>query len=137
MAEGVDFSPLTRGERTVLVGGGLLFVNALVPWWFRARDAGGRLHSYNAGLRGWTTAAALLGFAAAIAVVVRAWRYPQRGPADGLAYVGIGAAALAVLAIEISRGRAVWIGVWVGAAAAALIVYGGIRRRSERRAGWI
>lgn len=133
--DGVDFSALSRGERLVLAAGGLLFASGFVPWWFRVQTPSGVFrHTADTGI---SIAAVALGAAAAAGVVIRAWRFPQRGPADGIAYAVLGVAAAALLAAEIVRDSRAWIGVWVGLGLAAVLTYAGILRRAERRAGWI
>lgn len=134
--DGIDFSALSRGERSVLLTGGLLFLSGFVPWWFRVPVRTGPV-GHDAGLTGLTTAAVTLGALAAVGVLIRAWRFPQRGPADGLAYAATGAVAAALLTAEIARDTPVSAGVYVGLVLSIGIVAAGIKRRAERKAGWI
>lgn len=116
--------------------GALLFANAFVPWWFRLETTR-RTYWHGAGLTRLGVAAALIGFVVAIAVIVRAARYPDRGPADGSAYVALGLGALAAVGVDLATTSGAWAGAWVGAALGALIALGGLIRRRERRRGWL
>lgn len=136
MGRGVDLSSLSKGERGVLVSSALLFANAFIPWWFRIRTPV-RTYWHNAGLTGWSAAAALVAFVTAGAVLVRAARFPGRGPADGLAYAVAGAFSVGALVLDAVRVGKAWIGLYVGIALGAALVLAGLVRRAERRAGWI
>lgn len=134
--DGIDFSALSRGERYVMLSGGLLFLSGFLPWWFRVRTPATTFW-HGASLTGLSLSAVLLGAVAAIAVLVRAWRFPQRGPADGLAYAGMGALSATLLVVEIVRDTPTSTGVYVGLTFALTLVAAGIKRRAERKAGWI
>lgn len=136
VARGLDLSSLTRAERRVLASGGLLFLNGIVPWWYRTSTPSGS-SSYNAGLTGWGTAAVLAGALAAVAVLARASVWPGPAPRwDGTLYTTLGAFALLALLVQLSRGRANWIGIYVALILAIALTRAGLRRRSERRSGW-
>lgn len=136
MARGVDLSALSRGERLVLAASGLLLLNAFIPWWFRVPTPG-RTYWHNAGLTGWSALAVLVAFVTACAVLMRAARFPARGPADGLAYSGAGLVVVGALTADAARVGAAWIGLYLSLALGAGIVWAGMVRRAERRAGWI
>ena len=137
MARGLDFTSLTRAERSVLASGGLLFADGLIPWWYRAVTPQGTF-SYNAGLTGLGAIAVLAGAVAAVAVLARAAIWPEPAPRrDGTAYAGLGLIALIVLVVQLARTRAEWIGIWVAIVFAIALVAAGLRRRVERRAGWV
>lgn len=132
----MDFSALSPAERWIAWSAGLLFLDGFVPWWYRIRTPGGT-YVHNAGLTGFSVAAVLLGFAALGAVLIRAARFPERGPAEGVAYAGAGVGAAALLLTEAALTEGEWIGLWVALGLATLLAIGGVRRRAERRAGWI
>jgi hypothetical protein len=136
VSRGLDLSGLSPAERVVAAGGALLFVDGFVPWWYRVRTPN---HTYlhNAGLTGWGLAAVLMGFAATAAVLVHSTNRARTRRRDHALYVALGAVAVVALAIQGHNSHVLWIGFWVAGAAGMLIVAGGLRRRRERRGGWI
>jgi hypothetical protein len=128
-------SAATKAEHVVLALGVMLFLNALVPWWYRVRT----LHHtflHNGGLTGWGIVAALSGFAAAGVVVARHVRVPAAFADSGI-HVAFGGIAAVSLAVHGSHATGLWIGFWVEGALAALLVTAGLMRVRERRRGWV
>lgn len=135
MDRGIDLSTLTARERGVFTLGLLVFVNTLIPWWYRIRTPGGT-YFHNGGLRGWGIVAAFAGFAAALVVVARHVRTPAAFD-DRIAYPALGAVAVGAMAVQGLRAQAIWIGYWFGIALAACLALAGLARLRERRRGWI
>lgn len=135
-ARGVDFSSLTRAERTVLIGSGLLFANGFVPWWFRASVAGGAFTG-NAGLSNPTFIAVLAGAVAAIAVLARAMIWPEPAPRkDSVVYLALGIAAGGATIVSLATRSGVWLGHYASLTLSAIVILGAVRRARERRSGW-
>lgn len=136
MGKPLDLSSLTRAERLVLASGALSLVNGIVPWWFRIHTMR-RVYFHNAGLSSLSVVAVVAGALAGIAVLARAAIWPEPAPArDGAVYAGLGVIALVALVGEFARARSAWLGLYVGIAIAGALIFAGLRRRAERRAGW-
>lgn len=121
----------------MLTSGAALFANGFIPWWYRVVTPE-RTYSYNAGLTGWGTVAVASGAVAALAVLLRAALWPEPAhPRDAVLYAALGALALVALGVQLLRTDADWIGVYVAITLAIALIVGGIRRRAERRAGWM
>lgn len=136
MARGLDLSALTRAERTVLIGGALLFANGFLPWWYRTQTIRGMV-SYNAGLTGPAIVAVIAGALAAVAVLSRAAIWPEPAPAkDGLVYTLLGLLALGASIATATTDTDAWLGTYAGIILAAILTLGGLRRRRERAGGW-
>lgn len=136
MARGVDLSQLTRAERGALVSGGLLFLNAFAPWWFRV-DTPGRTYFHNGGLTGWSLVASLAGLVAAVVVLARSARDPRiESPLEAPVCMAGGILALGALAVQVIQREGSWIGLYVAFFLSAALVAAGFARAQERRAGW-
>lgn len=131
----MDLSTITRAERLVLIAGVLLFVNALLPYWYRIQTPG-QTFVHNGGLYGYGLAAALAGFASAVIVIVRHFRTPAMFR-DNAIHVMTGLIAVGALAVQTTRSDPLWIGYWVEAALAAGLVAAGLLRVRERNRGWV
>jgi len=135
MAKGVDLSTITRAERLVLAAGLLLFVNALIPYWYRIQTPR-ETFLHNGGLFGYGLAAALAGFASAAIVVVRHFRTPAMFR-DNAIHVMLGLIASGALAAHAAGRDPLWIGYWVEIGLAAGLVVAGVLRVRERNRGWV
>lgn len=135
MKRGVDLSTITRAERLVAAAGIGLFVNALLPYWYRVRTVR-QTFLHNGGLYGFGLAAALAGFAAVAIVVVRHVRTPAVFN-DRTIHLMLGFVAAGSLAAHAARREALWIGFWVEIALAVGLVAAGAVRIRERRRGWV
>ncbi len=136
MKAGIDFSTITKGERRVMLIGAALFVNALIPYWYRVRTAR-ETFLHNGGLFGWGLLAALAGFLAAVTILIRHSRTPAAFNDHAIhAVLGI----LAVVALA-GHGavttKTIWIGYWIELALAGALGAAGLARLRERRRGWI
>lgn len=135
MGRGIDVSTITRAERWVFAAGIALFLNALIPYWYRI-ETPRETFLHNGGLFGYGLAAALAGFASAAIVVLRHTRTPATFK-DHSIHVMLGLIAVGTLAAHGAQREALWIGFWVEAAFAAGLVAAGAMRIRERRRGWI
>lgn len=131
----MDLSTITRAERLVLIAGILLFVNALIPYWYRIQTPR-ETFVHNGGLYGYGLAAALAGFASAAIVVVRHFRTPAMFR-DNAIHVMTGLIAAGALAVQTTRNDPLWIGYWVEAVLAAGLIAAGALRLRERNRGWV
>lgn len=131
----MDLSTITRAERLVLIAGVLLFVNALIPYWYRIQTPR-ETFVHNGGLYGYGLAAALAGFASAVIVIVRHFRTPAMFR-DNAIHVMTGLIAAGALTAHASRSDPLWIGFWVEAGLAAGLIVAGALRVRERKRGWI
>lgn len=136
MTRGVDLSGLSPAERTIAAAGALLFLDGFIPWWYRIKTPA-RTYLHNAGLTGWGLLAVLAGFVAAGIVVTRTVGRTPRFRADFALYTGLGLLALGALVVQARLSATEWIGYWVALVASVTIVTGGLRRRTERRSGWV
>lgn len=135
-SRGIDLSSLTRAERLVLATGVALFASGFAPWWFRTATDDGAF-TYNAGLTGWSVVAVGAAAFAAVAVLARAWIWPQPAPAkDGTLYALLALVATGAIVMELVTGVGAWIGTWTGLALAVVMLGGGLQRRIERARGW-
>lgn len=136
MARGFDLSQLTRAERAALAAGGLLFLNAFVPWWFRI-ETPGRAYLHDGGLTGLSLVASLAGLAAAVVVLARGARDPRlESPLEAPVCMGAGTLALGALAVQVIRREGSWVGLYVALFLAVSLIAAGVARAHERRAGW-
>lgn len=135
MGRGVDLSTITRAERLVLATGLLLFLNALIPYWYRIQTPR-QTFVHNGGLYGYGLAAALAGFASAAIVVVRHFRTPAMFR-DHAIHVMLGLIAAGALTAHGASGEAVWIGFWVEIALSVALIVAGALRVRERNRGWV
>jgi hypothetical protein len=136
VARPFDLSQLTRAERGALAAGGLLFVNAFVPWWFRV-DTPARTYFHNGGLTGWSLVASLAGLAAAAVILARGARDPRiESPLEAPVCMAAGTVALGALAVQVIVGEGSWVGLYVAFFFAVALVAAGFARAQERRAGW-
>lgn len=134
---GIDLSSLTRSERLVLAAAVLGYANGFIPWWYRAATAAGTVR-FNAGLTTWGVLSVVLFGLVAIAVLGRAAIWPSPAPrADGLLYVGLGAAIVAGLMLDAAEWAAEWLGLYAGLGLAVVVVVAGGMRVRDRRAGWV
>lgn len=135
MSRGVDLSTITRAERLVFSTGLALFVDAVVPWWYRIRTPDGTF-LHNGGLRGWGVLAAAAGFAAALVVLARRTQTPASFD-DRAIYFVLGLLGLAAAIVQGLRASSLWIGYWVGLALAGALLASAALRLREKRRGWI
>lgn len=136
MKPGIDLSTATRAERVVLVLGFALFVNALLPWWYRV-DTGRETFLHNGGLYGWGIVAALAGFASVTIVVARHVQTPA-GFGDRSMHMVLGVMATVGLGIHgFGATSSLWIGYWLELALSASLAVAGILRIRERGRGWV
>lgn len=136
MKPGVDLSTLTKAERIVLVVALALFLNALIPYWYRVRTPS-ETFLHNGGLYGWGIVTAMAGFISAAIVVFRHAKTPASFKDRGF-HVLLGAAASAGLIVHgITAREAVWIGFWIECILAAALTIAGLARVRERARGWV
>lgn len=135
MGRGIDVSTITRAERWVFAAGVALFLNALVPYWYRIQTPR-ETFLHNGGLFGYGLAAALAGFASAAIVTLRHTKSPASFN-DRSIHVMLGLVAIGTLAAHGAQREALWIGFWVESTLAAGLVVAGALRVRERHRGWI
>lgn len=131
----IDLSTITRAERWVFGLGLALFCDALLPWWYRIRTPGAT-YLHNGGLFGWGLIASAAGFGAAGLVLVRHLRHPAQLD-DRASYLALGLVAVAALVVQVIRGAALWIGLWVALVLAAGLTLAGAARIFEKKRGWL
>ena len=127
-------SGLSPAERAIAGSGAALFLNGFIPWWYRIHTPR-RTYLHNAGLSGWSLVAVLAGFVAALMVALR--RRPGRARRDDALYGALGIAAVGALVVQSSRTSTEWVGFWVALAVSVLLLVAAVRRRNERRGGWV
>ncbi|GAC1411591.1 MAG: hypothetical protein NVSMB57_06560 [Actinomycetota bacterium] len=133
---GIDLSTMTRAERWCALLGFALFINALIPYWYRVHTPG-KTFLHNGGLFGWGVLCALAGFAAAILALTRHVRTPAAFN-DHSIYATLGIVATIALAVHGARATpTVWIGFWLELVLAAGLGVAGILRVRERARGWV
>jgi hypothetical protein len=136
VARGIDLSALSPAERAIAGSGLALFVDGFLPWWYRIRTPS-RTYLHNAGLTGWGLIAVVIGFLVVVMAVAHTVHRGTRGRHDYAFYITLGTLALAALAIQGSQPEEEWIGYWVAVVTGLAVVVAGMRRKAERRAGWI
>ncbi|MHB8511069.1 MAG: hypothetical protein ACYDCC_02715 [Actinomycetota bacterium] len=133
---GIDLSTMTHAERICASIGLGLFINTLIPWWYRIRTPN-KTFLHNGGLFGWGLITASIGFAAALIAVARHVRTPAAFN-DRSIYASLGVVCTILLLVHASRASSsIWIGFYAEIALAAGLIVGGLARIRERNRGWI
>lgn len=136
MRKGIDLSTVTKAERLCALIGMAVFVNALIPWWYRIQTPT-KTFFHSGGLYGWGVLVAAAGFAAALVALLRHARTPAAFN-DHSTYAVLGIVATVALAVHGARAPdSVWIGFWLELVLTAGLGAAGLARVKERARGWI